>query len=237
MLTNTRSRMQRFLAARLSPEGEFGLHLTIGAAMMLLAAFLFSQVAMQVQSGAGITELDVRLAHWFHDRASPMFTWFMLVVTHLHSVPGILAMGTIFAAWLYRNGARHWMTAVLVTLPTGMMLNVLLKHTFQRARPQFDDPLLTLSTYSFPSGHASSATILWGLAACYLASRLPRRMGALVLAGALSMVGLVGLSRMYLGVHYLSDILAAVAEGVAWLALCLTGLSTLRRRRAARRGP
>lgn len=230
------TRMQRFLAARFSPEGEFGLHLTVGAALILLAAWLFSRVAAEVQSGAGITELDVQLAHWFHDRASAGFTQFMLVVTHLHSVPGIIAMGLVFAALLYRRGERGWLVAVLVTLPTGMVLNVLLKHAFQRARPHFDDPLLTLSTYSFPSGHTASATVLWGLVACWLASGRPRPQAAAVLLAALCIVALVGLSRMYLGVHYLSDVLAAMAEGVAWLALCITGLSTLRRRRAARAG-
>jgi undecaprenyl-diphosphatase len=228
------TRLRRFLAARFSPEGEFGLHLTVGAALMLLAAWLFSHVAAEVQSGAGITRLDVQLAHWFHDRASPGFTHFMLAVTHLHSVPGILGMGLVFAAFLYRRGERGWLAAVLLTLPTGMVLNVLLKHAFQRARPQFDDPLLTLSTYSFPSGHTASATILWGLLACWLASGKPRPQSMMILLAALCIVALVGLSRMYLGVHYLSDVLAALAEGVAWLALCITSLTTLRRRRAAR---
>lgn len=235
MLTKP-SRMQRFLAARFAPEGEFGLHLTVGAALMLMAAWLFSHVAAQVESGAGITGLDVQLAHWFHDRASRGFTQCMLAVTHLHSVPGIIGMGLVFAGWLYRRGERGWMTAVLVTLPSGMVLNVLLKHAFQRARPHFEDPLLTLTTYSFPSGHTSSATILWGLVACWLASGRSRPAAAAILLAALCIVSLVGLSRMYLGVHYLSDVLAAMAEGVAWLALCITSLSTLRRRRAARAG-
>lgn len=230
----TTPRMQRFLAARFSPEGQFGLHLTIGAGLMLLAAWAFAHVAAEVQSGAAITALDVRLAQWFHDRASPRFTAVMLAVTQLHSVAGISAMGLLFAAWLYRRDERGWLAALLLTLPGGMVLNVLLKHAFQRARPHFEDPLLTLSTYSFPSGHTASATVLWGLVACYLANGKPRPAGMALMAAALGIVALVGLSRMYLGVHYLSDVLAATAEGVAWLALCITSLSTLRRRRARR---
>ncbi|WP_395406963.1 phosphatase PAP2 family protein [Pseudoduganella sp. UC29_106] len=94
----------------------------------------------------------------------------------------------------------------------------------------FDEPLLTLATYSFPSGHTVAATLFYGLLACYLVMRGRRW---LPVAGATLMVLLVACSRMYLGVHYLSDVLAAVAEGVAWLAICVTGMSTWRRRREA----
>jgi undecaprenyl-diphosphatase len=95
--------------------------------------------------------------------------------------------------------------------------------------------LLTLTTYSFPSGHTAAATVFYGLVACYLVRRVPggpKR--AAVIAACCLMVMLVALSRMYLGVHYLSDVLAASAEGVAWLAVCITAVSTLQRRRIAR---
>jgi undecaprenyl-diphosphatase len=95
--------------------------------------------------------------------------------------------------------------------------------------------LLTLSTYSFPSGHTAAATVFYGLLACYLLRRVqawPAR--AAIVAACCLMVGLVALSRMYLGVHYLSDVLAATLEGAAWLATCITAVSTLQRRRHAR---
>jgi undecaprenyl-diphosphatase len=95
--------------------------------------------------------------------------------------------------------------------------------------------LLTLSTYSFPSGHTAAATVFYGLLACYLLRRVqawPAR--AAIAAACCLMVALVALSRMYLGVHYLSDVLAASAEGAAWLATCITAVSTLQRRRVNR---
>ena len=104
---------------------------------------------------------------------------------------------------------------------------------FRRARPHFDHPLLTLETYSFPSGHTASATVLYGFVLCFFAAHAASRgRVALATAGALTAVALVGLSRMYLGVHYLSDVLAAAAEGCMWLALCMTGLAAWRRRGA-----
>jgi membrane-associated phospholipid phosphatase len=114
-------------------------------------------------------------------------------------------------------------------------LNVLLKYTYMRARPSFDDAILTLATYSFPSGHTAAATLLYGIIAAYLVCLTPRfgLRGAIV-AGAVLMVALVGASRVYLGVHYASDVLAAVVESCGWLAVCITASSTLRRRRSAR---
>ena len=128
-----------------------------------------------------------------------------------------------------------WLLTLLMAVPGGMLLNVLLKSVFQRARPHFDDPLLILDSYSFPSGHTVAATLFYGVLAAYLIS-LPGMRWGRRLAAALSavlMVALVALSRVYLGVHYLSDVLAGAAEGCAWLTVCVTASASLRRHRAA----
>jgi undecaprenyl-diphosphatase len=212
-----------------------GLHLTVGLALLLAAAWIFGAIAEDVVTGDTITFVDVRLAHWFHDRATPAFTRAMLVVTHWHSLPGACLTGALLALWFWRRRAHYWMIVCLIAVPGGMLLNVALKHVFQRARPSFDDPLLSLQTYSFPSGHTAAATVFYGLLACYLVRRVrawPARVT--VVLAAVAMVMLVALSRMYLGVHYLSDVLAAAAEGAAWLAICITAVATLHQRRLAR---
>lgn len=120
-------------------------------------------------------------------------------------------------------------------MPGGSLLNVFVKDAFARPRPTFDDPLLTLHTYSFPSGHALGATVLYGLLAAFAVWKVRAcrwRLPAAAAGGLLIL--LVCFSRIYLGVHYLSDVLGGIAEGVAWLALCMTGVSTLRRRRVRR---
>lgn len=235
MLNTVSSRLRRFLAARLSPEGEMGLHLTAGVALLMLAAWVFGAIAEDVVTGATITRVDVRLAHWFHARATPGFTRAMLFVTYWNGIAGSGAMGVLLALWFRRRRAHYWMIVCLVAVPGGMLLNVALKHVFRRARPSFDDPLLSLATYSFPSGHTAAATVFYGLLACYLVRRVPAwRARVTIVLGAVAMVALVALSRMYLGVHYLSDVLAAAAEGAAWLAICVTAVSTLHRRRLAR---
>jgi undecaprenyl-diphosphatase len=235
MLKILPTRVHRFLAARFSPEGEMGLQFTAGLALILCAAFVFGELAEDVVTGDTITLLDVRLAHWFRAHTTAGFTDAMLFVTHWNGILGSAIMAALLACWFWYRKAHYWLIVVLVSVPGGMLLNVVLKHLFRRARPSLEDPLLTLSTYSFPSGHTEAATVFYGLLACYLVRGMrswPAR--AAVMAGACAMVMLVALSRMYLGVHYLTDVLAAAAEGAAWLALCITAVSTLQRRRAAR---
>jgi undecaprenyl-diphosphatase len=114
------------------------------------------------------------------------------------------------------------------------LLNVLLKSAFHRERPVLEQPLVVLHSYSFPSGHTMGATLLYGLAAVfafYWVRSWPGRVW--IVAAASCSTFLVGLSRVALGAHFLSDVLGAAAAGLAWLAVCVTSVETLRRRRGA----
>jgi undecaprenyl-diphosphatase len=100
------------------------------------------------------------------------------------------------------------------------VVNGVLKLAFHRPRPEL--AFLHLETYSFPSGHSTAVTAAFGALAFLLwpAMRSPRRRVALV-AAAVCLIALVGFSRLYLGVHYLSDVLGGFALGATWLSLCL----------------
>jgi undecaprenyl-diphosphatase len=133
-------------------------------------------------------------------------------------------------AALLRAGRRPWAVLLVVAVPGGMALNVLLKLACARARPQIGPPLVHLLSYSFPSGHANQAMLLYGWAALYVATHAPaarRAAGAL----ALAMVSLVAASRLVLGAHYLTDVLAGMAEGALWLMICSMWCSTAMRHR------
>ena len=236
-MTKTLPRLQRFAASRFSPEGEYGLNLTVGVALLLAAMAVFAQLAGAVVAGAPITQFDAEVANWLHQHARQggLLREALLILTHIHSTPGMLVMAFCAALWVYRRGHRYWTMAVIASVPGGMLLNVALKHTFERARPHFDEPILPFSTYSFPSGHTMAATVLYGVLACYVARHArtwPGRVLPFVLAAL--MIGAVAFSRMYLGAHYLTDILAALVEGCGWLAICISGTATLNRRRRAR---
>jgi undecaprenyl-diphosphatase len=195
---------------------------------------VFHELAEAVMGQEAITVLDVQVAHWFNAHAAEPFTSLMLGVSAVHSVAGMVLLFCALAAGCGAR-ARYWLLALAFSVPGGMLLNVVLKHVFQRARPVFEDPLVTLATYSFPSGHTTAATCFYGLLASYLVIARPAwsvRLGTVALC--VTMVLLVAFSRVYLGAHYVSDVLAAMAESVAWLAVCITAISTLRRRREAK---
>jgi undecaprenyl-diphosphatase len=216
-----------FLRARLSPDGYLGLHLTIGIAVLLLAVFVFANIAGDViEPGSLLLLWDEQQLQWLQAHATPGRTAFFLFVTHWHNTPGVLVMTSLLVRLLAHKRSWDWVLRVVLAVPLGMLLNVLLKNIFQRQRPVFDEPLLTLLTYSFPSGHTAAATLLYGVLAAWLLTVLQRRWHALVLLLATSMVVLVALSRVYLGAHYPSDVFAAMASSTAWLAIVLTGVST-----------
>jgi len=221
-----------FVEARLSPQGEFGLHLTIGMVLLLISGAVFHELAEAVMGQDAITVLDVQVAHWFNAHAFEPLTSFMYAVSAVHSVAGMVVLFCLLAWYLWQKQAHYWLLALAFAVPGGMVLNVALKFYFQRARPVFEDPLVTLATYSFPSGHTTAATCFYGLLVSYLVIARPVwsvRLGTV--AACVAMVLLVAFSRVYLGAHYVSDVLAAMAESVAWLAVCITAISTLRRRR------
>ncbi|MDX6611518.1 MAG: hypothetical protein QOD75_704 [Blastocatellia bacterium] len=220
-----------FLKARLSPEGYLGLHLTIGALILIGATWIFAAIAEDVVTADRLTVVDVEFSNWLHARANPTVTAVLIVITNLHATIGITIL--TFAAFLFliRRGYRAQSLALVFSVFGGMLLNVILKNIFVRARPHFEAPILTLTTYGFPSGHTMMATCFYGALAAIAIWSL-RTWGARLAAtlGAGLMILLVGFSRIYLGAHYLSDVLGAMAEGLVWLAFCLTAVSVAHRR-------
>jgi undecaprenyl-diphosphatase len=219
-----------FLLNRLSPRGYLGLHLTVGVVLIISSSWLFGGIAQDVMDGDPLTVIDVHVADWFHKRLTPGVTMTMQLITGLASPLWVTSVTIVSALVLWRK--RHWyrLLALALIMPGGMGLDVLLKIVFHRNRPSFTDSLLIFNGYSFPSGHTMAATLLYGLLAVFSVIALKTwrwRVGVVI--GACVMVLLVGFSRIYLGAHYLSDVLGAAAAGFAWLTLSLTAVDTMRR--------
>lgn len=193
----------------------------LGLILLASAAMLFALIAENVVNAGALTLVDLQVAQWLHAHSTTMLTQCLLVITHLHD-PWVLSpvAGMIT---LYCIGEKRWYAAlsVLLIVHGAMLLNLLAKHAFQRVRPNFDDPLVTLVTYSFPSGHVVASTVFYGTLAALLISQKPALHRAVyILPIAFAMVILVAFSRMYLGVHYLSDVLAALLEAMIWAVYC-----------------
>ena len=193
---------------------------------------IFLALAWNVAARSTLVALDLRVAQWLHAHGSAPLTAFFFGVTHLHSPLAMAAWTAIFATALAKLRERYWILTLLVAVAGGMLVNQLLKSAYERLRPRFDPPLLELSSFSFPSGHTAGAVLFYGVLAAFLVSRhYDRRRRAAAVAGAMALVALVAFSRLYLGAHYLSDVLAAMCSSTVWLVLCLAGGHALLRRR------
>lgn len=206
--------------------------LTPGIIAVLVAGGLFIVLAVNVVTGSLLVLLDAEVTTWLQTHRIPALTLFLTWFTNLHAMLAIGVYTTILAFVLAYKREWRWLLTVGLVVPGGLALNWLLKQAYQRARPAFDEPLLILNTYSFPSAHTAGAVLLYGVLAAFLITRLkntPAKIGCVV--AAVLLAALVGFSRIYLGVHYLSDVLAAASASTAWLVMCLvSGLAYSKRR-------
>lgn len=224
-----------FLVDRLSPHGYMGLHLTLGVLLLVGASWLFGGIAQDVVAGDPLTVIDQYVAAWFHERRTPGLITSMQLVTRLGSPTWVTGVTLLVALVLWWKKCWYRLLALVFVVPGGMALAFLLKIAFHRHRPSFADSFLVFQGYSFPSGHTMAAMLLYGFVAFLAVISVETwrwRVGAVL--GAFVMVLLVGFGRVYLGAHYPSDVLAAAAAALAWLALSITAVDVLRRSSSGR---
>lgn len=209
------------------------LSLGAGFAVLAGAANVFAEVAERLGDGSGRMALfDEALARAIGRHASLATLRAFAVMTRLGDVGFLVLLAGVVALWLWRRGRGALALAWLLALGGNALLIALLKRIFARVRPLHAHGLVSETGWSFPSGHAAGATVAYGMLA-YLALRvLPPRwhLPALLLASALAFT--VGSSRVFLQVHYASDVLAGFAWGSAWLAVCVLSVELSRRLRA-----
>ena len=210
------------------------LGVTLGGGLLLLALSMWAFAAIADAMTDGETGYDQTFADWLHERASDPLTEFFEAVTTLGNGVVLAGVAAIAALLLLRAGHRRESLLVVLAFVGAEIVSYSLKLGFRRDRPFFTDPLATERTFSFPSGHSTVSLAVYGALAVILARHVRGRAKLLVLAAAAVLVGLIGFSRLYLGVHFLTDVLAGFAAGTAWLAGCVLALDLhqrLRRRR------
>jgi membrane-associated phospholipid phosphatase len=201
-----------------------GLGLAAGAAAT--ASFALVATAMEV----GFTErVDSHVLHWFAERRTPLMDRLMLEVTTLgNGLVLFILVGTV-SAFLWLTHHRWSVYLLIVGVVGGQLLNNALKEIFARPRPDTVPGLAHVVTPSFPSGHAMTAIIAYG-AVAYLVGRLEptRAMRLTTWSLAAFIVLAIGLSRVYLGVHYPSDVIAGFVAGLAWLFFVAASVKAIR---------
>jgi undecaprenyl-diphosphatase len=235
------SRVGKWTIGHSGPIGSYApilLVIVVGAIAAIVAGYLFVVLAEQLERTTSVvSRADQTIHTWIgHERQAAMTTLFT-TATNLGGVIGQTAIAAVVVATLLVRKARASAIFVVVTAGTGALLNLGLKLFFERVRPDLASALVSARWYSFPSGHAMDSFITFG-ALAYLALRLPwpRAARSAALAIALTLVVLVGVSRVYLGVHWASDIAGGWSAGTVWLASAVVAFEMLLRLRQRRRG-
>lgn len=191
----------------------------LAAALLILVVSLWAFGAVVAEYLEGDTATDQRLADWLHGRATDPFTDVFRAITWSGNFVTLLAVTLIACAVLWRRRQQTDALFVALAFVGAQVLSNGMKLGFRRERPFFADPLAIESTFSFPSGHALVSFAVYGSIALVLARRIRSRRRRIVLFAATGVwVAAIGFSRLYLGVHFLSDVLAGFAAGAAWLA-------------------
>jgi len=174
---------------------------------------------------------DHEVAGWFHAHLTRTFVSVLHAFTEFGAGEWIGIV--MFALVLFFAWKRWWpsLVTLIIAVPGGMLLNEWVKVLVHRHRPFVDGPFVDWSGYSFASGHTIGATLLYGQLLLFVLPALKaRHWRMLSIFSAALLVALVGFSRIALGAHFLTDVLAAIIFGVAWLMLCLLlGKSVWRR--------
>lgn len=156
-------------------------------------------------------------------------TQFMKLITALGSIKVLIPIALLAIFILNKRKRYKWDSIMLlVALGGGLLLNQLLKWVFHRPRPGIAR-LLEVGGYSFPSGHAMVSIAFYGFLAYLFWSNIRQtNLRYLVTFGLVILIALIGISRIYLGVHYPSDVLAGFAAGGFWLTSCILSLEAIR---------
>ena len=219
-------------------QGFWGMLAAFLAAGLLAASAAVATLLLLAGIVArGMTQrFDERVLDWLAQYRTPKLDEIMLEITSLGDGTVLIMLAAVVSVFLWLTRHRWSVYVLLVGVIGGQVVSKLLKEAFDRDRPSVIEWIGQASSPSFPSGHAMGAFIAYG-ALAYIATRLELtpalRLFTWVVAALL--IGSIGVSRMYLGVHYPSDVLAGFIAGLAWLGF--VGASMTAVRFFAPRGP
>lgn len=208
-----------------------------GIVATALAGDFFIDVAEMVHAkSVTLTGFDAHVHDWALAERSPGATRFFVAMTIIGGPAGLAVILISAASALAIRRKWRWLVYLIVTAGGGALLNLELKHYFARARPALAEMLRRAQGYSFPSGHAMGSTVAFG-ALAYLGFRVAWqwRWKAASLALACTLVLAVAASRVYLGVHWISDVGAGITAGTTWVVVTTVAYEAFRRIRGIRR--
>lgn len=216
----------------LLPGAYVALHLALGL-LLVTAVTTFLILAQEVLGRSAVVSFDTAFADAMHRESSPRWQAAFAVITFFGSGWVLTLAAAVIGVALIRRGQRVVAFTWMAAQAGGGILNWTLKGVYERARPEFADAFLYSPSFAFPSGHAMGTLIFFGLG-CYLLLRDRRSWttACVTIGVALSWCVIMAFSRLYLGVHFVSDVVAGLVAGSGWLVVCVSALETIRKRSA-----
>jgi undecaprenyl-diphosphatase len=209
------------------------LHIVVSFVVALAALGAFFELADELDLDEDLARFDVALSAALANEVGDGTLTAFALVTRLGDTAVLLAVVLVVAAYFAYERQRLIAWSWIATTAGGALLNWTLKQLFGRARPVHDHGFSTAEGLSFPSGHSAGSMVVYGFLCYVLIQRVHARWHLALVITWLLLVVAVGSSRVLLQVHYFSDVLAGWASALCWLALAVTGLEALRRRRSA----
>lgn len=211
-------RVFNFMARRLDRTEFRGLPLTLLGISFVYLLILFGGIVEDFLAGDPIVTADLNIANLLITFRTPHLTRFFLWITVLGKWQAILAFSIAFIVVLWLWGRRYYVAAFLTTLVGSQVFTQLGKLAFHRPRPAF--PVYLEHSYSFPSGHATVAVAFYGFLAYVLIHQTTKwRAKVNYFLAATLFILMIGMSRLYLDVHYLSDVWTGYLVGAMWLVI------------------
>ncbi len=215
--------LRRFIKFFGSLRLALGSLLFAGLLAAVAALFFFGWLADEMLEG-DTARFDETIRNSIHELASPALTSAMHLASFVGSTAFLLALGAIIVVWLYLRKYRRGALLFAITTVGSSLLISLLKLAFRRARPEPFFETILPGSYSFPSGHSLGSFCFYGSLAAILAARTEKIWLKIVIwVSAALLISTIGISRIYLGVHYPSDVLAGFVVGLIWVITIAVG--------------
>lgn len=225
LLADRYPRFFGFIRKRISPDSKFGLYLTIGGIFAFVFIFLFFNITDAVVGQGPLIQSDLRIINFLQIFRAPSFDNAMFFITYLGELQIVfmeLAVAGIILAFLKR---WHYLIALIVSVVGGELFIWFIKNIIERPRPQLLNALAMETSFSFPSGHSFLAVSFYGLLGYFLFQTTKNKLFKILSIFLCAIIILaIGFSRIYLGVHWPSDVLAGYASAMAWLIIVITAL-------------
>ncbi len=200
-----------------------------GLGLAAIALWLFAELAEEVMQNES-RALDTTVLLTIQKFQEPWLDPIMVLITDIGDPTVLVVFCGVVSLWLLRRREKSEAMTIAIAALGALVLNTLLKRLFERQRPALWSRIVDVRYYSFPSGHAMLSIVIYGLLGYLLARRFPCWRGQ-ILAGSAIAVFLIGFSRLYLGVHWLTDIIAGYLAGLVWLIACIFSLEIWQHRR------